>query len=360
MLRALLVVARWVASAHDRVFAEVARRRPLSAEIAVLHERVDRLRAENDLLRTRLRRLDPRRRPRYRPWERLRILWHRSRYGLSLETTARTFVVSVQTVVNWTKDVASGSARLVQAKPPLHTLPDLIADLVRRLKREWPHWGTRRIAGMLARLGLRVSRTSVQRILRHGPRRPAVASGASLGRRGPLLAKHPGHLYLIDFTRVGGFLRSFVVGAVIDGFSRKVLAIAVASREPTASFAVRLLREAVARYGVPRWVVTDHGRQFTSASFTRALRQRGIRRRYGAVGRTGSLALIERFWRSMKEEYARGLVLYGSLPSIETSLRTYAAWFNRERPHEGPALRTPEEVHLHRSTRARAVPLPSW
>ena len=41
---------------------------------------------------------------------------------------------------------------------------------------------------------------------------------------------------------VGGLLRSVVVGAVMDGFSRKVVALRVAPREPTAEFAVRLVR----------------------------------------------------------------------------------------------------------------------
>ena len=50
-------------------------------------------------------------------------------------------------------------------------------------------------------------------------------------------------------------------------------------------------------------------------------------------------------------------MLFRPLRSIETRLRTYAAWFNQERPHQGLALRTPDEAHLGRSTRAKAVPL---
>jgi hypothetical protein len=64
MVRALLLVARWIAAAHDRWRARVARRRPLAAEIDVLQETVERQRAELELLRARLRRLPVRRRPR--------------------------------------------------------------------------------------------------------------------------------------------------------------------------------------------------------------------------------------------------------------------------------------------------------
>src|SRR5512139_2649579 len=100
MLRALLLIHRWIAIAHDRWRAQVARRHPLSARIDELEERVRRLQQENELLRARLRRVPLRRRPRYRRWERLLILVHQARYGLSLRATARAFVLSAQTIVN--------------------------------------------------------------------------------------------------------------------------------------------------------------------------------------------------------------------------------------------------------------------
>src|SRR5439155_18711912 len=79
MLRALILVARWIGEAHDRWFAAVGRLRPLYAVYAALRVRFDRVREENDLLRARLGRLEPHRRPHYRPWERLRILWHQAK-----------------------------------------------------------------------------------------------------------------------------------------------------------------------------------------------------------------------------------------------------------------------------------------
>jgi transposase InsO family protein len=121
---------------------------------------------------------------------------------------------------------------------------------------------------------------------------------------------------------------------------------------------LQLLREAIANAGVaPKWFVTDHGTQFTSELFTRALARLGIRRRYGKVHRHGSLSLIERFWKSFKLEYAGRLVLYRPVSSIERSLATYATWFNEHRPHQGLAQRTPDEVHYGTSTRAKSVPL---
>ena len=47
-------------------------------------------------------------------------------------------------------------------------------------------------------------------------------------------------------------------------------------------------------------MITDRGRQFTATAFRRAVRRLGIRQRFGAVGRVGSLALLERCWRTLK------------------------------------------------------------
>jgi putative transposase len=357
MTRALLLVARWIATAHDRWRTVAFRRFPLRTRIDFLEETVQRLREENDLLRARLRRVDARRRPRYRPFERLRILWHQARHGLSVRATARALVVSVQTVSNWRKDVERGEARLVRGRRPVNALPDMVCELVHLLRREWPRWGTRRVAGILARLGIEASRTSVQRILRRPPRRLARRLRHPQADRSRLLARRPGHIWILDFTRVGGLFRSVRIGTVIDAFSRRVLAIGVVAGEPGASFAVRLLREAVGAAGVPGSVVTDRGRQFTSGAFTRALTRRGIRRRFGAVGRSGSIALIERFWRSMKEEYVRGLFLYRPLRRIEADLARYAEWFNAERPHQGLGNRTPDDIHEGRRRRTPRLPV---
>ena len=211
---------------------------------------------------------------------------------------------------------------------------------------------------MLARVGLAVSRTSVQAFLRRPPKRPADEDALDAKyRRRCLIAKRPGHLWFLDFTRVGGFFRSVRVGAVVDAFSRKVLAIGVAPREPSALFAARLLRQAVREFGAPTWAVNDHGKQFTSKAFRRELRRRRVRHRYGAVHRHGSVSIIERWWKSMKNEFAHGLILFRPLSAIHGKLLGYVTWFNEHRPHPGLAQRTPDEVHFGRDTRPRSVPL---
>ncbi len=53
MHEAMILIARTIAFAHDHWRRTIGRRRPLSGKIDVLEERLQRLRAENALLRAR-------------------------------------------------------------------------------------------------------------------------------------------------------------------------------------------------------------------------------------------------------------------------------------------------------------------
>jgi transposase InsO family protein len=150
-----------------------------------------------------------------------------------------------------------------------------------------------------------------------------------------LLAKRPNHVWMIDFTRSGGVFSPLWVGAVIEAYSRRVLAIGAIRWAPTGAFAVLLFRRAIRSNGSPRWLVSDQDPVLRGGLSQRFLTRRGILRRYGAVWESGSIGLIECFWHSMKEEYASHLCLYRSTKALGVRLERYRRWFDRERPHQG-------------------------
>ena len=348
MHQALLLVATAIARAHDHWRWHIGRRPSLAGKIAVLEERAAQLHKMAPLLRIRFLRIPGRRRPHYRRHERLDILWHAARYRLSVHRTAETFVLSPQTILNWHRVLRRKDPHLL---PTMCGLPHLVHNLVRRLKSEWPQWGTRRIAGQLARLGVKASRSSVQRILRRGPVRPVVSDLVTGSRGRVLLAKRPDHIWMIDFTRVGGVVRPLWIGAVIDAFSRRVLSIGSARGAPSSAFAVRLLREGIRRNGAPRWPVTDKDPVLRGGLVQRLLTRHGIMRRYGAVGRRGSIALIERTWETLKTQYVRHLFLHRPIRALEAKLRSWQKWHNEKRPHQGLGQRTPDDVYRGRRPR---------
>ena len=164
-------------------------------------------------------------------------------------------------------------------------------------------------------------------------------------------------------------LRSWQVLGILDAWSRLPVGIAVYRAEPHAPQIAAALRRAVAVHGAPRVLVSDRGRVFRSAAVRRATHRLRIQHRFGAVGQTGSIALLERFWRTLKEliDADRPALFVGDLERRLATALVYYAWF---RPHAGLGGATPIERHLRLApvhTRARppararpdaAAPLP--
>ena len=248
--------------------------------------------------------LPERERPHYTPEARFRILRLKNLLALSAADTARLFRVSTNTVLRWEDDARAAPERgtvgsLLKPVPPVRRYADIVRNLVQTMiLAGFP--GDRSVALHLARAGWRLSRRTVQRI-RH--ERPVPSPTAPpIGQPRAVRAKYPNHVWILDLTEIPGFLRlfSFKLAVVLDAFSRAPLAARVFFQEPTGRDVAKLLGRAARRFGSPRHSVSDQGVQFTSGPFRNALAGLGIKHRYGAIGRTGSIALIERFFRSLK------------------------------------------------------------
>jgi transposase InsO family protein len=177
----------------------------------------------------------------------------------------------------------------------------------------------------------------------------------------PIQARQANDVFLIDFTEVRGFLgiATITIGAVIDSFSRRVLAIAAfpgGTGYRVVGDALLLLRRAIDVAGRPRYLVCDHGRQFTARAFGAFLARHKIRRRFGAVGRPQAVARIDRFFRSLKDEIAGELFALKPLTRINRELADYATWFNAYRVHEGLDGRTPAAIFAGRAPRPQLRP----
>ena len=76
----------------------------------------------------------------------------------------------------------------------------------------------------------------------------------------------------------------------------------------------------------PRHLITDQGSQFTDAGFGRWCRRRGIEQRFGAVGKYGSVAVVERFIRSIKDECTRRLLVPYQRDAFRRELLHFTDW----------------------------------
>jgi putative transposase len=128
---------------------------------------------------------------------------------------------------------------------------------------------------------------------------------------------------------------------------------------------LRFLGRVVARVGrAARHLVTDQGEQFHCTAFQRWCRAKGMRQRFGAVGKSGSIAVVERFLRTLKQESTRVVAVVPLLRrALCRELQLYASWYNAARPHTTLAGATPDEVYFGRRPACRMPrfePRPAW
>ena len=132
------------------------------------------------------------------------------------------------------------------------------------------------------------------------------------------------------------------------------MGFAIFRSEPTASDLTHLLGRLRRAAGcLPSHLITDQGTQFLAEGFRRWCRRRRVRQRFGAVSRYGSIAVVERFIRSIKGECTRAILVSWRPASLERELGHYVDWFNGDRPHERFLGSTPDEVYFGRMPAGR-------
>src|ERR1039457_5584475 len=304
-----------------------------------------------------------RHRPHYAPEQRFRILRIRSFLGLSQRETAVMFRVSTETIARWEVETTSPDGEaprpLVAPSPPVRRFADVVRAVVKTMELAG-FGGNDLIARTLARAGWKLSARTVGRIRRErwpASRGPEAASTVPRAVR----AKRPNHVWMVDLTDVKGLfgLMTFKVAVVFDAFSRMPLSARILSKEPSAGDMASFVSRTAKRHGRPRHFVSDQARCFTGEIFRRKLLRLGVKQRFGAVGKKGSIALIERLWRTLKDTL--GLRLMGPLVAedlmakVELGLVHYAHF----RPHQSLGGATPAEVYFGRApSHLSAIPPP--
>jgi len=232
-------------------------------------------------------------------------------------------------------------------------------DLMRRIDRIYtarPFYGSRRIEDALEReLKTCISRKRVQRLMglmgleaiypkprttiQHPDHKvyPYLLRGVAIER--------PNQVWSTDITYVGLPTGYVYVTAVIDWFTRYVLAWGV-SNTMDVDFCLDALERALEHgTSLPEIFNTDQGSQYTSPRFTGAVEQRGIRVSMDGRGRALDNVFCERLWRSYKYEEVY-LKEYSSVRDVVDGCDTYFSFFNNERRHQSLSKMTPAEMYL--------------
>ena len=230
--------------------------------------------------------------------------------------------------------------------------------LMRRLDElhlEHPVYGSRKLAVLLRRVGLRINRKRVVRLLR-------LMGIEAIYAKPKLSVPGPGHQiypYLLADLEVTGadqvwcadityvpMARGFMyLVAVMDWWSRYVLAWRLSNTMESAfcvdawEGALRIGRKA------PLISNTDQGAQFTSPMYLDAVQSAGVEVSMDGRGRWLDNRFIERLWRSAKYEDIY-LQDYGDGLAAGRGLGRWFDRYNAERPHQALGYATPAEVYF--------------
>lgn len=127
-------------------------------------------------------------------------------------------------------------------------------------------------------------------------------------------------------------------------FSRQVVACCPLEG-PNAGWVVEVIERAFVRYGVPKHLISDQEGVFTSDVFQDLLSRWGVKQRFGAVGKHGSIAVTERVILTLKYEWLNRVPVIRGLDHLSRLLRDFAVYYNEYRGHATLGGAVPAVIH---------------
>lgn len=223
----------------------------------------------------------------------------------------------------------------------------LNAELVERIReiiRRYPWYGLDRIHDRLRRDGVYINRKAVHRVLkrkcwtmtkRGRGWRPRVRGMKSIAAR-------PNERWAMDTTHTMTDEGWSHVTMVADCCSRRIVGYRVSTSGKT-SVAEAALEDGLKRYRPGRIVLrSDNGLVFGAKSFRQLCRSWGVRQEFITPYTPEQNGLIERLFRSLKEECIWNGT-YRTLNDLRQAVDRWVAYYNNERPHRSLGMLSPAE-----------------
>ena len=261
-----------------------------------------------------------------------------------LQRVAREMGVGLSTLSKWVRVYREQGEAGLQPQPRRGgrrraKVAAAVKTQVVELKRRHPDLGIQKISQFLRRmLFLPVSRETVRRTLHE---QQLLQKQKPKPQRNPPKPRFferstPNQMWQTDiFTfRLGG-RNAYLIG-FLDDYSRYLVGLDV-FRSQTAEHVLEVYRTAVAEYGVPKEMLSDQGRQYSSwrgtTRFEAELRKDRVHHIKSRPHHPMTLGKIERFWKTIWEEFLVR-AQFDSFESARERVRFWVKHYNHQRPHQ--------------------------
>jgi putative transposase len=245
-------------------------------------------------------------------------------------------IVQPDTVLRWHRDLfrrvwkRKSRSKGKRGRPPL--TGEFVA-LIKRLAKENLRWGAERIRGELIKLGIKVSKSAIQKYIQQ------VRGPNSSQNWATFLRNHASQIWACDFLQTYDiFFRTIFVFVIIELGSRRVVHFRV-TRNPTDQWVAQQLREATPFGEGPRYLIRDNDKKYGD-SFAQVADGTGIEVLKTPYRAPKANAICERFLGSLRRE-CLDYILVLSERHLHRVVKEYMAYFNNTRPHQGIEQRIP-------------------
>jgi transposase InsO family protein len=264
-------------------------------------------------------------------------------------------LVCPETLLRWHRDLFKIVwRRKSRPKRPPNRLSLEIIKLIQAMATDNVLWGAERIRGELLKLGIRVSKRTIQKYMREV--RPPGKRGQTWST---FIRNHSLDVWACDFLQHYDvlFRPIFAFFVVVHG-TREIVHLNV-TRHPTDAWVAQQLREATPFGDGPRYLFRDNddkfGRRFEAVAEGTSIEVVKIPPRSPNLN-----AICERFLGSVRRECLDYVVILGER-HLRRILEEYVAtYFNPARPHQGLSQRIPAPAAPRTGPRddAKVVALP--
>jgi transposase InsO family protein len=214
-------------------------------------------------------------------------------------------------------------------------IPQETIDLIRHMAVENRLWGAKRILGELKKLGIHVSKRTVQRHMRQARKNlPPRQSGQTWAT---FLKNHGHEIWACDFLQVYDLLfRPLFLFFIVELGSRRVVHVGV-TRAPSDAWVAQQVREATPFGTGPKYLIRDNDDKF-GFQFKHAAA--GIKLLKTPAHAPKANAVCERFLGSVRRECLDHLLILGE-GHLRRIVMEYVIYFNQARPHQGIGQQIP-------------------